>query len=331
MTNLLLGSPIAVLGFGNQGEAQARILERAGLDVRVGARAGGRADARARALGFPTTTLVEATRQAGTIAVLLPDEAVPALWPEIAGALAPTARLVFAHGFNLLYSDLTFPASSDVALVSPTGPGWILRELAERGEGLPAYLAVHRDGSGSAWQLAEEWATALGCARAGLWKTTVAEETEVDLFGEQTVLCGGMNALVTAAWETLVARGYAPEIAYLECVHQLKYLADLLHQKGVSGMRERISGTARYGDLTRGSRVIGEASRAEMARILDEIRSGAFARQWRAEVEAGGPRLAELERLGRAHPIEEARRRAVPAAVSEAPAAGESRKTLSKN
>jgi len=327
MTSLLHESPVAVLGFGNQGEAQARILRDAGLDVRVGARPGGGAEARARALDFATSPLAEAAGAAGTIAMLLPDEALPALWPELAAAISPGVRLVFAHGFNLLYSDLEFPSAADVVLVSPTGPGWILREMVERGDGLPAYLAVHRDASGRAWELAEAYAEALGCARAGLWKTTVAEETEVDLFGEQTVLCGGMNALVTAAWETLVARGYAPEMAYLECVHQLKYLADLLHQRGVSGLRQAISGTARYGDLTRGPRVAGEATRAEMARILEEIRSGVFAREWRAEVDAGSPRLASLERLGAAHPIEEARRRA----VRGRGAGGESRKALSKN
>ena len=331
MTSLLSESPVAVLGFGNQGEAQARILRDAGLEVVVGARPGGGADGRARALDFPVFPFPEASRRAGTIALLLPDEILPTLWPEFAPDFPPRAQLVFAHGFNLLYSDLAFPAAADVVLVSPTGPGWILRELAERGQGLPAYLAVHQDGSGRAWEVAEAYAAALGCARAGLWKTTVREETEVDLFGEQTVLCGGMNALVTAAWETLVERGYAPEMAYLECVHQLKYLADLLHQRGVSGMRQAISGTARFGDLTRGPRVIGEETRAAMAAILEEIRSGAFAREWRSEVAAGAPQLGALERRGAAHPIEEARRRAVPGASGNPPGGSESRKALSKN
>jgi ketol-acid reductoisomerase len=331
MKSLLEESPVAVLGFGNQGEAQARILKDAGLEVLVGARPGGGAESRARALDFPVFPLPEAARRGGTLAVLLPDEVLPALWPDLAPALAAAARLVFAHGFNLLYSNLAFPTSADVVLVSPTGPGWILRELAERGQGLPAYLAVHQDGSGRAWPLAEAYADALGCTRAGLWKTTVREETEVDLFGEQTVLCGGMNALVTAAWETLVQRGYAPEMAYLECVHQLKYLADLLHQRGISGMRQAISGTARYGDLTRGPRVIGEEARAAMVGILEEIRSGAFAREWRAEVAAGAPQLRALERRSAAHPIEEARRRAVPGASARPANPSESRKTLSKN
>lgn len=328
---VLTGRPVAVLGFGNQGEAQALNLRDAGLDVRVGARPGGKAEERARRLGFSASPLPEAARGAGVVALLLPDEALPATWPVLAPAFAAGVTLVFAHGFNLLYSDLEFPPDADVVLVSPTGPGRILRERYSEGEGLPAYLAVHRDRSGRAWSTAEAYAGAIGCARARLWKTTVAEETEVDLFGEQVVLCGGMNALVTAAFETLVSRGYAPEMAYLECVHQLKYLADLLHERGITGLRGAISGTARYGDLTRGPRVVGEASRAEMARILEEIRSGEFARAWRAEVAAGMPRLGEMGRLAAEHPIEEARRQAVPATGAEVGNGGESRNALSKN
>jgi ketol-acid reductoisomerase len=310
VTDPRLGA-IAVLGFGNQGEAQALNLRDSGCAVVVGAREGGAGQARARALGFEVESLERAAARATAIAVLLPDEVVPALWESLASAFAPDAGLVFAHGFNLLYGALRFPPRGDVVLVSPTGPGRILRERFQAGQGLPAYLAVAEDSSGKAWDLAEGYATALGCRRATLWRTTVAEETEVDLFGEQVVLCGGMNALVTAAFETLVERGYAPEIAYLECVHQLKYLADLLHERGVSGMRRGISGTALFGDLTRGPRVIGTAARAEMAKILDEIRSGGFAKEWRAEVEAGKPAVAARVAEAGRHPIEEARRRAL--------------------
>ncbi len=303
--------PVAVVGLGNQGEAQALNLRDSGVEVIVGARAGGGSEARARRHGLPVFAPAEAVRRAGVTAVLLPDEVTPGVWPELAAAFAPGAGVVFAHGFNLLYGALAVPAGIDVVLVSPTGPGRVLRAVYERGEGLPAYLAVHRDGTGAAWALAEAYAGALGCARARLWRTTVREETEVDLFGEQVVLCGGMNALVTAAFDTLVARGFSPEIAYLECVHQLKYLADLLHERGVSAMRAGISGTACYGDVTRGPRVIGEAARAEMDRILDEVQSGAFAREWSAESAAGRPRLgAALEAAAR-HPIEVARRRAL--------------------
>ena len=302
---------VAILGFGNQGEAQARNLRDAGVRVVVGARPGHAAATRARAHGFEPRPLAEAAGAAAVVAVLLPDEVTPGLWPEIAPALAPGAGVVFAHGFNLLYGALAFPAGADVVLVSPTGPGHVLREVYERGEGLPAYLAVHRDASGGAWALAERYAGWLGCARARLWRTTVREETEVDLFGEQAVLCGGMNALVTAAFDTLVAAGYTPEIAYLECVHQLAFLAELLHARGVAGMRAGISGTALYGDLTRGPRVVGAATRAELAAMLAEIRSGAFAREWRAEVAAGSPRLEALRAAAAAHPIEAARRRAL--------------------
>jgi ketol-acid reductoisomerase len=300
---------VAVVGLGHQGAAQALNLRDAGWSVVVGARANGASSRRARELGFTPLEPAAALHEAPWAAILIADEALPALWPELRAALAPDATLVFAHGFNLLYGALDFPPGCDVVLVSPTGPGRVLRQAFERGARLPAYVAAHRDASGRALESAERYAHAVGCGP--LWRTTVREETEVDLFGEQTVLCGGMNALVTAAFETLVEAGYSPEIAYLECVHQLKYLADLLHERGVAGMREGISGTALYGDLTRGPRVIGEASRAAMRQALEEIRSGAFARAWMAEAAAGRPRLSEQQRGAASHPIEAARRRAL--------------------
>jgi ketol-acid reductoisomerase len=316
----LASATVAVLGYGHQGEAQALTLRDAGLAVIVGARAGRGAEARARAAGFDTFAIPEAARRASIAAVLLPDQALAAAWPEIGPALPPGAALVFAHGFNLLYSNLPFPAGADVVLVSPTAPGGVLRALVQRGGRVPAYLAVHRDASGTAWSLAEEYARRLGLSP--LLRTTVREETEVDLFGEQAVLCGGMNALVTLAFETLVERGYAAELAYLECVHQLKYLADLLHERGVSGMREGISGTALYGDLTRGPRIVGEPSRQAMREALEQIRSGAFAREWSAE--AGGGRLEALRKAGASHPLEGARRAALglPAVPDHEPPAG---------
>lgn len=302
---------VAVLGYGNQGAAHALNLRDSGVPVIVGARPGRGAEARARTAGFEVLAPADAVRRARVVAMLVPDEAAPGAWAEVGGALAAGGTVVFAHGYNLLYSALEFPAGADVVLVSPTGPGRVLRQLFERGEGLPAYLAVHQDGSGAAWSRAELYAGALGCGRARLWRTTVREETEVDLFGEQTVLCGGMNALVTAAFETLTAAGYSPEIAYLECVHQLKYLADLLHDRGVTGLREGISSTALYGDITRGSRVIGESSRAAMAQALAEIRSGAFARELAAEVAAGRPASRSEVARAAGHPLEAARRRAL--------------------
>ncbi len=331
MNDPLSGATVAVLGFGNQGEAQALNLRDSGVAVVVGVRTGGGSEARARAHGFEALPLGEAARRATVCAVLLPDEWTPGLWPAIAPALRRDAGIVFAHGFNLLYADLAFPPGADVVLVSPTGPGRVLRELYARGEGLPAYLAVHRDGSGRAWALAEHYAAAIGSHRARLWRTTVREETEVDLFGEQAVLCGGMNALVTAAFETLVEKGYSPEIAYLECVHQLKYLADLLHERGVAGMRRGISGTALFGDLTRGPRVVGEASRAAMAALLEEIRTGAFAREWAEEFARGSPTLAAAVAQTAAHPIERARTRALGGTPGSERPSEESRKALSKN
>jgi ketol-acid reductoisomerase len=329
MSAAALQGPVAIIGYGNQGEAHALNLRDAGLDVRVGARAAGRGEARARAAGFTTLAPEGAVRGAATVAMLLPDEVLPALWDALGPALAPHAAVVFAHGFNLLYGDLAFPEGGDVVLVSPTGPGRVLRQVRESGGQLPAYVAVHRDGTGGALDRARAYAEAVGCAP--LWPTTVREETEVDLFGEQAVLCGGMNALVTAAFETLVERGYAPEIAYLECVHQLKYLADLLHERGVAGMREGISGTALFGDVTRGPRVIGEESRRSLRDMLEEIRTGAFAAEWKAEVAAGKPRLARAAAAAREHPLEAARRSALGGRDNREPGTPESRNALSKN
>jgi ketol-acid reductoisomerase len=313
------GAIVAVLGFGSQGSTQAQNLRDAGLEVVVGARPGGSSESRARALGFVTLPLAGAARRARASAMLIPDEAVGGVWSELAPAFPPGAALVFAHGFNLMYGNLALPPALDVVLVSPTGPGPAFRRVREAGGTLPAYIAVHQDASGGARAVALDYARRVGCAP--LVDTTVREETEIDLFGEQAVLCGGLNALVTAAFETLVARGYTPEVAYLECVHQVKYLADMLHERGVAGFREAISGTALYGDVTRGPRVIGPAARAAMAQILDEIRSGAFAREWLEESRRGRPMLDRAVTAAATHPMEEARRRALgsPAARGAGP------------
>jgi ketol-acid reductoisomerase len=300
---------VAVLGYGHQGEAHALILRDAGWRVVIGARAGGAGEARARAAAFTVTAIAEAARGAEVVAVLIADEALAPVWPDIAGAVRRDATLVFAHGFNLHYGTLPVPAGVDVVLVSPTSPGRVMRAHIAAGGHVPGYLAVHVDASGSAWERAGRYARALGLAP--LLRTTVREETEVDLFGEQAVLCGGMNALVEAAFDTLVRHGYAPELAYLECVHQLKYLAELLHERGLAGARQGISATALYGDLTRGPRVVGEPARAAMEELLGEIRSGAFAREWAAQVAAGAPVLERALGTGGAGLIEEARRRAL--------------------
>ncbi len=300
---------VAVLGFGNQGAAHAALLRASGAAVIVGARAEGAGAARAREQGFEVLGLPEALGAAPAAAMLLPDETLPALWPTLRAAMAHDPTLVFAHGFNLLYAGLDLPPRADVVLVAPTGPGRVLARTAERGERLPAYLAVHQDASGRAWEFAEDYARRLGLGP--VWRTTVREETEVDLFGEQVVLCGGMNALVETAFDTLVAAGYPAEMVYLECVHQLRYLAELLNERGPAGLRGAISGTARFGDLTRGPRVIGPESRAAMRAILEEIRDGRFAREWRAEVATGGTRLARLTEEAAQRPIERARERAL--------------------
>ena len=306
MTDPLAGSPAAVIGYGHQGAPQARALRASGLEVVIGARAGGDSEARARAAGWTVLPPEEAASRARLVAMLLADEAVPGAWPGIAARLAPGAAVVFAHGFNLLYSSLELPGGVDVVLVSPAGPGRLLERDPSR-PALAGYLAVHQDVSRRAWDIAEAYAQRLGLDP--LFRTTVREETEVDLFGEQAVLCGGMNALVRTAYEVLVARGYAPEIAYLECVHQLKHLADLLHERGIAGLRRSISGAALYGDVTRGPRVIGAASRAAMEAILGEIASGSFAAEWRAEAANGRPTIERAMREGDAHPLEKTRRK----------------------
>jgi ketol-acid reductoisomerase len=315
VTVSLAGRRIAILGYGNQGAAHAALLRAAGLEPLVGARATGTGAARARAAAFDVREPADALAAADLATVLLPDEALPAAWTALAPHVRAGQCLVFAHGFNLLYGGVAFPPGCDVVLVSPTAPGRVMAHARERDARIPAYLAVHQDATGGAWDLAAAYGEALHCGP--LLRTTVREETEVDLFGEQAVLCGGMNALVVAAWETLVARGYTPEVAYLECVHQLRYLAELLHDRGPAGFRDAISGTARYGDLTRGPRVIGEASRQAMEALLDEVQDGRFAREWRGESDSGGVRLKALIQDVRNHPIEAARRRAL--AGSEGP------------
>jgi ketol-acid reductoisomerase len=305
----LAGATVAVLGYGHQGEAHALNLRQSGVSVLVGARPGGSAGGRARAAGFEVLPLAGATARADLAACLLPDEVFPAVFDaELRRALRERTTLVFAHGFNLLYRELDLGEQRDVVLVSATGPGSALRSAYGRG-GVPAYLAVQRDASGQAWEKAAAYARALGCAPT--LRTTVREETEVDLFGEQAVLCGGMNALVATAFETLIEAGYSPEIAYLECVHQLVYLAQALHDRGPAGLRRSISATALYGDFTRGPRVLGPDGKARLQAILAEIRSGAFAAEWMRAAGSGAAMLREgLERADR-HPMETARSRLV--------------------
>lgn len=292
----IAGWTVAILGFGNQGRAHAANLRDAGFEVLIASDATRPSARRAQAEGYRVVPIAEARVRADAVALLAPDEHHRTLLEELragpgGGGEADGSRIrlvVAAHGFGLLYDAVQPDPRWDIAVVAPAGPGVQVRERFVAGGGVPALVAVHRDASGAARGRALAYARALGCARAGIIETTVREEVEVDLFGEQAVLCGGMNALLESAFQVLVDAGYAPEMAYLECVQQLRLTAELVERYGIAGMRERISTTAQYGDLTRGSRVIAEPARAALREILGEIRSGAFARE-RLALEASDP------------------------------------------
>jgi ketol-acid reductoisomerase len=290
----LLSGKVAVLGYGSQGHAHALNLRDSGVDVEVGLREGSPSRAAAEEAGLTVGTPAEVVRDAQVVAFLLPDQVHPSVYAEVAPHLAPDATLLFAHGFNVHYGRVAAPEGHDVIMVAPKGPGHIVRRLFTEGFGTPAVVAVAQDASGSAFDLALAYGTGIGAARAGMIETTFAEETETDLFGEQAVLCGGVTELIRAGFETLVEAGYQPEVAYYECLHELKLIVDLIWEGGLSGMRYSVSDTAEFGDLTRGPRVIDDLVREQMKALLEEIQSGAFAREWIAEMDAGEPRLKEL-------------------------------------
>jgi ketol-acid reductoisomerase len=303
---LIASRRVAVIGYGSQGHAHALNLKDSGVDVRVGLREGSSSRAKAEAAGLPVKSIAEATSEADLVMILLPDTEQKAVYEaEIEPNLADGDALFFAHGFNIRFGQVRPPAGVDVGMVAPKGPGHLVRRTFESGGGVPALIAVSQDASGKAQALALAYAHAIGATRAGVLETTFEEETETDLFGEQVVLCGGITELVMAGYETLVNAGYQPESAYFECLHELKLIVDLMYENGISGMRFSISDTAEYGDLTRGPRIINAETRAEMARILEEIRDGSFAEEWIAENRAGRPRFNELRRKGQEHPIEE--------------------------
>lgn len=307
---LIRNRKVAVLGYGSQGHAHALNLRDSGVDVRVGLRPDSRSVARAEAAGLRVTSVPEACAEADVIMVLLPDTRQRAVYFE---AIAPSLRagdaLLFAHGFNIHYGLIEPPADVDVALVAPKSPGHRVRETFAEGGGVPALVAVHQDASGSADALALSYAAAIGCGRAGVLSTTFAEETETDLFGEQSVLCGGVSELVKAGFETLVEAGYQPEVAYFECLHELKLIVDLMYRGGLSYMRHSISDTAEWGDYVTGREVIAEPSRAAMRQALAAIRDGSFAKRWIAENEAGRPTMEARRREEAEHPIEAVGRR----------------------
>jgi ketol-acid reductoisomerase len=295
----------AVIGFGSQGHAHALNLTEAGADVVVGLRPNGPSAPRARTAGLDVRSVDEAAEAADVIMMLVPDQDARRVYERsVAPHLAQGKTLMFAHGFNIHYGEIAPPRNVDVTMVAPKSPGHLVRSEFEAGRGVPALVAVHQDSSGEALPNALAYAAGIGCTRAGVIETSFREETETDLFGEQAVLCGGVTALVKAGFETLTAAGYRPEMAYFECLHELKLIVDLMYRGGLQFMRYSISDTAEYGDYTRGPRVITAETRAAMRRILDAVQDGSFAREWLAENQAGRHNFEQLRQEDRDHPIE---------------------------
>ncbi len=303
---LLEGRKVAVLGYGSQGHAHALNLKDSGVDVRVGLREGSRSWAKAEEAGLRVLPTAEAVKEADVIMVLLPDTEQAGVYErDIAPHLAERDSLAFAHGFNIHFGQIKPPPGVDVWMIAPKGPGHLVRRTFEEGGGVPSLVAVAADETGKAKQTALAYARAIGATRAGVLDTTFEEETETDLFGEQVVLCGGLTQLIMSSYETLVEAGYQPESAYFETLHEVKLIVDLIYEGGIANMRYSISDTAEYGDMTRGPRIITDETRAEMRRILGEIRGGNFAREWILENKAGRPVFNALRRRAAEHPIEE--------------------------
>jgi len=306
----LKGKTIAILGYGSQGHAHANNLKESGMSVIVGLRAGGSSWAKAKAAKFQVLDVPAAVKKADIVMMLLPDELQGSIYrSEVGPNLKQGASLMFAHGFNIHFGQIVPRADVNVFMVAPKGPGHLVRSQYVKGEGVPALIAIHQDPSGNSRDLALAYAAGIGATRAGVIETSFREETETDLFGEQAVLCGGATALVLAGYETLVEAGYAPEMAYFECCHELKLIVDLIYEGGISNMRYSISNTAQYGDLTRGPRVVSPETKAEMKRILEEIQSGSFAKEWMLENQANRPVFNALTKRGQEHPIEDVGRR----------------------
>jgi ketol-acid reductoisomerase len=297
---------IAVIGYGSQGHAHANNLQESGVQVVVGLREGSGSVAKAEKAGLKVLPIPKAVAQADVVMILAPDEKQAGLYKDhIEPNLKKGVALAFAHGFNIHFGRIQPRKDLDVFMVAPKGPGHLVRSTFTQGGGVPCLIAIHQDASGKAKTLALSYAAAIGGTRAGVIETSFREETETDLFGEQAVLCGGATALVQAGFEVLVEAGYAPEMAYFECLHELKLIVDLMYEGGIADMRYSISNTAEYGDLTRGPRIVNEQTKAEMRKILKEIQSGEFAREWVAENETGGKRFPELRAKAAQHPIEQ--------------------------
>src|SRR5215213_9337088 len=303
--NLLDGKTVAILGYGSQGHAHALNLKDSGVNVVVGLRPDSSSVEKARGDGLRVESIADAASEGDAVMVLLPDERQHDIWEsDVRDGIAPGNLLLFAHGFAIHYEEIVPDTQVDVGLIAPKSPGHLVRRQFQEGHGVPGLIAVHQDATGDARQLVLAYAKGIGCTRAGVIETSFREETETDLFGEQAVLCGGVSELVQAGYSTLVEAGYDPRLAYFECLHELKLIVDLMYEKGISGMRYSISNTAEYGDLTRGKRIIGEPTRDAMKKILGEIQSGDFAREWIAENQAGQESFKRMREEQQDHQIE---------------------------
>ena len=304
--SIIKGKQVAILGYGSQGHAHANNLKESGVSVVVGLREGSSSAAKAQAAGLEVKSIADAVASADLVMVLAPDENQSELYlQQILPNIKQGAAMAFAHGFNIHFEQIVPRDDLDVIMIAPKGPGHLVRSTYTQGGGVPTLIAIYQDASGNAKQIALSYASANGGGRAGIIETSFREETETDLFGEQAVLCGGATALVQAGFETLTEAGYAPEMAYFECLHELKLIVDLMYEGGIANMRYSISNTAEYGDLTRGPRVITDETKAEMKKILTEIQQGQFAREFILENQAGAATLKAMRRRGREHQIEE--------------------------
>jgi ketol-acid reductoisomerase len=303
--SLIKGKKVAIIGYGSQGHAHANNLKDSGVNVTVGVRQSGSSWAKAKNAGLDVKEVGDAVQGADVVMILLPDETHAEVYQkEIEPNMKKGAMLAFAHGFNIHFKQIEPRADLDVIMIAPKGPGHLVRSTYTQGGGVPALIAVAQDSSGKARDLALSYAAAIGAARGGVIETTFREECETDLFGEQVVLCGGLTALIQAGFETLTEAGYAPEMAYFECLHEVKLIVDLIYEGGIANMRYSISNTAEYGDFTRGPRIVTDETKAEMKRILREIQTGQFAREFILENRAGAPTLKAMRRIGQEHQVE---------------------------
>ena len=303
--SIIRGRKVAVIGYGSQGHAHALNLKESGVEVCVGLRDGSSSAAKATQAGLTVKSIADASAWADLIMILAPDTEQKSIFDEhIAPNLQPGDAIAFAHGFNVRFGRIAAPEGVDCIMIAPKGPGHLVRRTYTEGGGVPALIAIESDATGNAKAVALSYADAIGGGRAGIIETTFPEETETDLFGEQVVLCGGLTRLVQAGFETLVEAGYAPEMAYFECLHEVKLIVDLMYEEGIAGMRYSISDTAEFGDLTRGPRIVTDATKAEMKKVLTEIQDGTFANEWIAESESGRANYHRMQDEGKQHPIE---------------------------